>query len=308
MTKKISSIFSIAILVAVSFSSCGTATGEYMEAQPVRFTSAVSQGVSVDSRATGSDTHTWSAAGIGIFMQGAGNVTLAGNRQHVTTTGGATFAPAQGHRIFWPVNDDEVSFIAYYPYASHRWDAHSGGMDFPVQIEALQNEQQQSNLLWAKATGKNRNSGTVPLEFDHMLTKIVFNTQPGEGLTNADLLNMTVTVKGMYRNGLFEWTTGGFIPGRFTDRGDIGTHRVTPGERFEAIVLPLHLAAGALTFEFHLNNAANEVFTWTNSGGEELFEPGRMIVYTTTIRRVGVSFEATVNDWVVVNRPPIVAE
>ncbi|MGL4666313.1 MAG: fimbrillin family protein [Saezia sp.] len=227
---------------------------------------------------------------VGIFMVTAGSTTIsegADNRLY-TTTGGNAFTTLTP--IYYPQSGN-VDFIAYYPHVASQ----TLSATYLVNV-ATQTSQAAIDLLYSNnATAKSKGAATVPLTFKHQLSKVIINTTAGDGLTAADLTNMTVTIKGMNTAAPFNLATG--LLEASTTPADITALPVAMGSKYEAIVLPASLAVGALKMDFALNNAKNEVFTRTNTA-EEVFEAGKVYTYTITVKRTGVTFTCTITDWI----------
>lgn len=282
-----------AVLAAVTlFGSCGNDDEPDVTPQAVRFTSSINQPSSVLKAANDS----WAANDrIGIYMNAATSANNAVNKQYTTLTGSSAFTAIAGEDIYYPENGENVNFIAYYPYVSGL-----SGMDYPVTV-ATQTNQPAIDLLYSNnATGKNKTSGDVTLNFTHKLSKVIIKTIPGTGLSEADFAAMTMRISGVNTTATFNLSDGTLGAGG--NPAPIIPLPVTIGKEYEAILLPATFTtAGDLKMEFILNNANSDVYAW-KCPANETFEPGKKYTYTMTLGRTGVTFTCTITDWNNVNR------
>lgn len=268
------------LLAALALNACDKGNSPAGQRGPqADFTSTI-------TRASGS---AWAANDkIGIFMVGAGTATVAeaaSNKPYTTTTGNGTFTATGGDRIYFPVTGN-VDFLAYYPYA-----ASLTGFTYPIDV-SVQASFPAIDLMWAKTAGKNKTAPAVALGFTHKLSKLVFKTLPGAGLTAADLAAMTVTVKGMATKSTFDVSSG--TQGANTATAPIALKTVTAGSEYQAIVLPGAVAAGTVTVEFALG-ATGDPFVWNVPA--MTFAAGNEYEYTVTLSRTQVNVTGTINPW-----------
>jgi endonuclease G len=290
MNKK---FFLVAALGAAMMTSCSEEHG-LSDLQPdapsgksvaAKFASSIN-GAIPQTRAVSSWT---SGDAIGIFMVDdvPAVVDLMTNKAF-TTTGATLFTPkTAGDSIFFPANGSTVNFISYYPYQS--------GVtlgDYAVDVSAQSNS---IDLLYAKTTAgysKTSVSKTVKLDFYHQLTHLVMSTIPGDGLTEADLQGMTVTIKGMNTQTTFDLTDGTLDAA--TGQANIVTSEISDGEKYDAILVPQSVSDNAVTVEFTL--ATNETFVWKVPARN--FEAKTEHNYTITISRTGIDVEGEIKPWI----------
>ena len=139
-------------------------------------------------------TDTWEANdGIGIYMLEHGMKTVtdgATNRKYVTTAGDGKFTPAGTEQtIYFPLNADEkVDFIAYYPQTDLTDDIYKvdvSDQKAPADIDLLRSD---------NATGKDKSTNTVDLKFFHRLSRVEVELTAGEGVSDAELAGMGITL------------------------------------------------------------------------------------------------------------------
>ena len=263
------------------------------------------------TRVTG---NTWDATdSIGIYMVEKENIEIierAENIPYVTNLGGATgsFIP-KSKTIFFPDNDQEVRFMAYYPY-------NSGVVDALYKVDVSdQTNQSKIDILQSFDVDKTYSKVTkrekVVLEFDHMLTKVIINVREGKGLEKTDLDNLGISFTGLSREVDFDLWGAAFS--NYSNVGDI-----VPKERtevadgyylgYEAILIPsLNVLDAYMVFD--LNNGgegvASDKFRWRL---DATLARSSKYTYNVTINRTGITVDATINDWINLDDENIIAE
>ena len=101
------------------------------------------------------------------------------NVQYKTSKGDGVFAPT-GPTIRFPDDGSNLDFVAYYPYDSKVTD-----LEYTVE--------RGTDLLYSNnATGQNKETPDVSLEFKHALSKLVLNVGLGNNLTSLEGLAVTI--------------------------------------------------------------------------------------------------------------------
>ena len=248
--KKTTKLFALALLAGamVSCSTEDTAPSTQNDKVAVQFTGGIG-GISVNTWADGDK--------IGIFMTGA-NQSLSADaiKEGVDnvcyqTSGSSAFSPIpDGKTIYYPI-DGNVDFYSYYP--------HTTVSDYMVALNvADQTKQEAIDFMYAKTTGYNKSIPQVELKFNHMMSKLVLNVKPGNGLTEDDLNRLTVTIKDQNTTATFNLADG-LISGEGNPT-DIQMKAVQVGKIYEAILLPT--ASTTREIEFNLNNGYDAPFVW----------------------------------------------
>ena len=284
--KKMTKFFALALLAGamVSCSTEDTAPSTQNDKVAVQFTG----GISVNTRAAGV---AWADGDrIGIFMtetkqplsavaikEGVDNVCYQSN-------GSIAFSPISGGKtIFFPI-DGDVDFYSYYPQTTVN--------DYKVALNmADQKSQEAIDFMYAKTTGCNKAKPQVDLKFNHMLSKLVLNVQPGNGLTQDDLNKLTVTIKDQNTTATFNLADG-VISGE-GNPDNIQMKAVQVGKRYEAILLPT--ASKIREIEFELNNGFDAPFVWKM---DQELTGGNLYNYTTVkLTRSTVDMSGTIESW-----------
>ncbi|MGM9832623.1 MAG: fimbrillin family protein [Candidatus Limisoma sp.] len=271
---------------------------------------ADNQRVAVDFRATigvasrAVDT-SWSAGdAIGIFMVNTGEGVSpeqisegVNNIKYVTPNADGAFSPAQGSpTIYFPI-EGQVDFVAYYPYtdnvvATNIPDVTYGSQEYVVPVSvADQSNQEAIDVMHAGCWATNKYIPQVALRFYHILSKVVFDVVPGDGLTQADLANLSITVKQQNTTGVFSVSHGHIFEA--ATPADVTMHAAIPGSRYEAILLPD--AANSRVVEFNLNNGHDAPFVWTMP---VTLEKGKKYHYTTVrLSRTAAEVSGSIVPW-----------
>ena len=288
--KKMTKLFALALLAGamVSCSTEDTAPSTQNDKVAVQFAG----GISVNTRAAGV---AWADGDmIGIFMtgtkqplstdvikEGVDNVCYQSN-------GSIGFSPVSGGKtVFFPI-DGDVDFYSYYPQTTVN--------DYKVALNmADQKSQEAIDFMYAKTTGCNKAKPQVDLKFNHMLSKLVLNVQPGNGLTQDDLNKLTVTIKDQNTTATFNLADG-VISGE-GNPDNIQMKAVQVGKRYEAILLPTASTTREIVFD--LDNGYEAPFVWKMDSD---LKGGNSYNYTTVkLTRTGMALTGTIEAWKEVN-------
>lgn len=293
MKTKLLSALAISALLLASCSSDDN-TPEVNDRQ-VKFSSGVT---ATTTRVAGANGDQWeNSDAIGIYMVGNAGTTVVENAENILYTTASTGTAAtftSTTAIYYPVDaTNKVDFIAYHPHS-----AAVSNYLYSVNTTA-QTSQSAIGLMRALANGtgsgydKTQGASYVNLAFDHKLTKLIINTTPGDGLTQSDLANMTVTIKGLNTEADYNIDTD--VLSTPNTVADILTKTTTAGTLYEAIVVPQSFTASVVTMEFALNNAKNEVFVYEVPA--TTFAKAEKHTFNVTVQRTGVTVRGTINGW-----------
>ena len=284
--KKMTKLFALALLAGamVSCNTEDTASTTANGKVAVQFTG----GISVDTRAAG---QAWADGDkIGIFMIEAGKTLSADvikegvDNVCYQSNGSRAFSPISGGKtIFFPI-DGDVDFYSYYPQTTVN--------DYKVALNmANQTSQEAIDFMYAKKTGCNKATPQVDLKFNHMLSNLVLNVQPGNGLTEDDLNKLKVTIKDQNTTATFNLADG-VIFGE-GNPANIQMKTVKVGKKYEAILLPTKSTTREI--EFDLDNGHDAPFVWTMATD---LKGGNLYNYTTVkLTRTGVELSGTIKPW-----------
>ena len=284
--KKMTKLFVLALLAGamVSCNTEDTASTTANGKVAVQFTG----GISVDTCAAG---QAWADGDkIGIFMIEASKTLSADvikegvDNVCYQTSGSSTFSPISGGKtIFFPI-DGDVDFYSYYP--------HTTVSDYKVALNvADQTSQEAIDFMYAQTKGCHKSIPQVELKFNHMLSNLVLNVQPGNGLTEDDLNKLKVTIKDQNTTATFNLADG-VISGE-GNPANIQMKTVKVGKKYEAILLPTKSTTREI--EFDLDNGHDAPFVWTMATD---LKGGNLYNYTTVkLTRTGVKLSGTIKPW-----------
>ena len=287
--KKMIKFFALALLAGamVSCNTEDTASTTPNGKVAVQFTG----GISVNTRASGL---AWANGDrIGIFMTGTKQALSADAIKEgvdnvcYQTSGSIAFSPISGGKtIYYPI-DGDVDFYSYYPQTTVS--------NYKVALNvADQTNQEAIDFMYAKTTGCNKATPQVDLRFSHMLSRLILNVQPGNGLTEDDLNKLKVTIKDQNTTATFNLADG-VISGD-GNPANIKMKAVQVGKRYEAILLPT--ASKIREIEFDLDNGYDAPFVWKM---DSELKGGNLYNYTTVkLTRSTVDMSGTIESWNVV--------
>ena len=284
--KKMIKFFALALLAGamVSCNTEDTASTTPNGKVAVQFTG----GISVNTRASGL---AWANGDrIGIFMTGTKQALSADAIKEgvdnvcYQTSGSIAFSPISGGKtIYYPI-DGDVDFYSYYPYTTVS--------NYKVALNvADQTNQEAIDFMYAKTTGCNKATPQVDLRFSHMLSRLILNVQPGNGLTEDDLNKLKVTIKDQNTTATFNLADG-VISGD-GNPANIKMKAVQVGKRYEAILLPT--ASKIREIEFDLDNGYDAPFVWKM---DSELKGGNLYNYTTVkLTRSTVDMNGIIESW-----------
>ena len=284
--KKMTKFFALALLAGamVSCSTEDTAPSTQNDKVAVQFTG----GINVNTRAAGL---AWADGDkIGIFMTGtkqslsADAIKEGVDNVCYQSNGSIAFSPISGGKtIYYPI-DGDVDFYSYYPQTTVS--------DYKVALNvADQTNQEAIDFMYAKTTGCNKATPQVDLRFSHMLSRLILNVQPGNGLTEEDLKNLKVTIKDQNTTAIFNLADG-LISGE-GNPANIQMKAVQVGKKYEAILLPTKSTTREI--EFDLDNGYDAPFVWKM---DSELKGGNLYNYTTVkLTRSTVDMMGTIESW-----------
>lgn len=282
----------------MTFAACSNKEDEMAEMNtriPVQFSAAV--GVT-ETRAV---DQMWSAAdAIGIYMIKAGESFEATNISEEAanicyivdeTTSNNGFKP-DGVTIYYPMDDSEVDFYAYYPQGASAVQTETdGSYTYALDVTDQANQEALDFMFSNNVKSKKKTDKSAALTFKHQLCKVILTVKPGEGVDEDDLTGLTVKVNSQNTTATFDLTAG-TLKADAANSADVTLFKQTDAYIYEAILLPN--TGTARTFEFNLNNGHDAPFTWDM---ETALEGGSKYTYTVKLNRTGVEVSGTIEAW-----------
>lgn len=212
------------------------------------------------------------------------------NIRYISEKGDGKFTPGNKYTdvIYYPENNNNVRFISYSPYRSEM-------INGVYAIDLTQQSNQQTlDLLYAENTQNKPADDVVKMDFDHELSKVVFNIKAGESLTALNNLKVTITnlkAKADYR----------LLDRTFNEEEaatDL-TMKTTVVDRVavsEGIILPTEAAERKFVFRFTIGA---DTKTFEMDASEEVFLRAKKQTFNVTLERNEVKMNAssTIEDW-----------
>lgn len=283
--KTTAKLFPLALVAAATMASCnGKVSPEAQDDKvAVQFGSSITASRAVNDKWTAGDQ-------IGIFMVEENEVLSkdairedADNIAYNTNGSGAFSPAAEEETIYFPMAGD-VDFYAYYPYTPEV-------NDYRIALDLTdQSNQEALDLMFAKVSGCNKSNPKVELQFSHLLSNLILEVQPGTGLTQADLAELTVKVKDANTKATFNLVDG-TISGEETPKG-FTMKTVEAGKRYEAILFPTESESREI--EFDLNNDHDGPFTWTMKSA---LKGGSQYHHLVTLSRTAAEVSGSIKPW-----------
>jgi len=213
--------------------------------------------------------------------------------------GGFSYSYQGENVLYYPLDNERVNFYAIHPYSVN--NNLSTNLGFQVrQNQALITDFLNSDLLYSRVTDIERSRNTVPMIFNHKLTKIKFIIVQGTGVDLAQL--NAVNVLNIETEIEMNLTDGTLVPisNTPTTVNAYGVRGATGGdtrlEGISAIIVPQEFIASSdkRLFQFTLGNTD---FYYTPAANIT-FESGKSYQYTITINDSGISITSSIEDWI----------
>lgn len=284
--KTITELLPLALLAAATMVSCNGKVEPAAQDEKV----AVQFGSSINATTRAVNDKWTSGDQIGIFMVGENKVlskdAISEEADNIAyrTEGDGAFSPVAAEQIiYFPMNGD-VDFYAYYPYTPEV-------NDYRIALDLTdQSNQEALDLMFAKVSGCNKSNPKVELQFSHLLSNLILEVQPGTGLTQADLAELTVKVKDANTKATFNLVDG-TISGEETPEG-FTMKTVEAGKRYEALLFPT--TSESREIEFDLNNDHDAPFTWTMKSA---LKGGSQYHHQVTLSRTAAEVSGSIKPW-----------
>lgn len=285
-------LLSIMLLVATFFSSCSNDDDAGIDGRHV----AVQLGsgnIAVPKTTAGGEQWTQGDK-IGIFMIANGATGISGNIrenadniEYKAVTGNVNqtgFSP-ESSIIYYPVDGSRVDFITYYPYKTplnnYTYPIDVSDQTIPAAIDVLYSN---------NATGYGKNSGTVDLQFNHVLSKLSFTLVAGTGSPSlagakVEISNVTTTATMNLSTGTVTATNSGQnVAANIANNGLTGSAIIIP-QTTNTSQLIVTLADGINKFEWD--------FPATT-----VFEKAKNHQYEITVSKTGITVTTgNITDW-----------
>lgn len=249
---------------------------------------------SFDPKATGAE---WkNGKNIGIFLTTENGEEIINSYENVLYKSievpAGYFAPPVGDApIYFPQDGSKTNLIVYFPYSENLTENR-----FPMDVSS-QNNASPFNFLYSnncKGVGKDNNK--VAMELRPVLSQVVLDLVPGDGVTKEYLEEATAILKGIDSKAQFNLLSGQFenleakknITMQASETANSDTAQVIPTASIEDIQLYVSLPK------------MNREYTWELSEKLTELKQGYRYICTATISLDKISVETTeepIADW-----------
>lgn len=217
------------------------------------------------------------------------------NNEEMTYDGNAW---SSGRTLYWSQNP--CDFYGLYPYQP------SGSLK-DVYFEVATDQSQPSangvlggyeasDLMWAKTTKVSREDGSVKLQFNHMLTRVVVDIVRGAKYEGELPENISVHLYNTVTTAVVDWTIGSLKAYPQGGRKTI-TMRQLDTDTFDAIVVPQFIERRTPLVEITMDGIAYLLETSMS------FRPGKQHTITVTLNtspdqeKIEIELDGEVGDW-----------
>ncbi len=209
------------------------------------------------------------------------------NYHYYTPTSNGDFIAGE-RTIYFPQNNERVTFRAYYPYMQGL----TRDMLIPVSV-ADQRTPKDFDLMTAEhLSGFSKSDRNVHLRFHHRLSKVIFKFRAGEGEEFLPMDGITLNIKGMQTSATYDLINESLAVNE-NSMADINIPvRDNSADRY-GIVLPRPAGEGVL-FEF--SSATGDVFKAAMSDTLNL-NSGYKYTFYITFEANSVSLSVDIQDW-----------
>ncbi|WP_101689925.1 fimbrillin family protein [Dysgonomonas massiliensis] len=284
---KIRNLFFTAALASLAFTACSSddeCTGyNGKDDKYVKFAGSIGEQM---TKAAGTEWGSGDAIGVYMKAAGADLGTASDLNVRYTTTGDGIFTAAtQGIEL--PADGSKVDFVAYYPQ-----QATINDFKYPINV-ADQTSLPNIDLLYSNnAVNADKNNAVVQMNFKHMLSQLILNVTPGDGVSSLNGLSLNMA--DVITDGTFDLKNGTTTIG--TTKATISPAvNVATGASVNAILVPgQDLATTKLTFTLD-----GRTYVWTPDA--QVLEAGKKYTYNIQLSLTGLTLlspNATIEDWI----------
>ena len=279
------------LFLAASALMIAACSNEESGNQPVQSPEVISLSATVGGgmRASGANLQNEQfVSGKEIFVEAykTGESATYATGEYTTTDASGTLSGS----LTYPATGENIDICAYYPAS-----VNSSTASFTVQTDqSSESGYQNSDLMYADKLEDKAKGTTHNLTFNHALSKIIVEIQPGTGVTAANITSKVTAVKIKNTKPTAGFTITNGAPGTITESGSVTDINITGTKTInEGIIVPQTVAAVAfITVTYNGND-----YTY-NLGATKTFNPGEKYTYTLTLRAGGIELKSLkINNW-----------
>lgn len=205
---------------------------------------------------------------------------------------------ASSRTLYW--SDAPCDFYGFYPYqpAGSLKDVYFEVATDQSQpsVNGVLGGYENSDLMWAKTAKVSRESGSVKLQFNHMLTRVVVDIVRGAKYEGELPENISVHLYNTVTTAVVDWTIGSLKAYPQGGRKTI-TMRQLDTDTFDAIVVPQFIERRTPLVEITMDGIAYLLETSMS------FRPGKQHTITVTLNtlpdqeKIEIELDGEVEDW-----------
>lgn len=295
MNKRFLQFLLIAITTGIIFSSCSKdeeLTGtESNEQTQIRLTSAINQ---LATRSTAQNTQIESGQEVGLVV--ANNPFTAVLYDNIKLTADGSGGFTYPSTMYYPSDGAKVDLMAYHPY-NESVTGIGSAYTFGIQADqTLKANYLNSDVLFGSVEHVSRTTSAVPIEFNHLFSKLTFTVKKGNGASLEGL--SSIEVLGLSNEALVDFEKRSVVAdGTATT---INVYNVPTGTASDlqltgaaAIVVPQTVKAGQTLLRVTIGDV---VYLYAPTAALEL-AMGTAYNYTITVNMAGITVTSSIVDW-----------
>lgn len=191
----------------------------------------------------------------GVFMLKQGTTQVVDNYANLRYTADNYSATGylipEGDPMYYPTDGTTVDLIAYHPYSA---DTRASGHQVTFDLSDQQKLEADDFIYSSEGKSLSMNSGSYELQLKPVLSRIVMNLMPGNGISEKELETVRLTLKGVHATATFDLLEGTFLT---TGETREVTFRQTDNNSHQAVLFPGDITAGmTLTASFTRENGS----------------------------------------------------
>lgn len=239
---------------------------------------------------------------VGIYVvnysgDAAGTLAVSGNQVDNMrfTYENSSWSPDEP--TYWKDKNTKADLFAYYPYDGSLASVSA----YPFSVMSDQSTEANfwgSDFLWGKATKMTPTSSAVPIQTNHLMSRIIVNIKPGSGFTNETwaAANKSVQITSVKTSATINLSTG-----ISTEQGEVGT--ITPletGENGNIISYMAMMVPQTVANDSKLIIVTVDGVNYIYRNGYT-FSANTKHTFTITVNKSGSSVNVTIGEWEIDN-------
>ena len=293
-----------AIVLPLAMTSCNNISDEEAD-DNLQMELRLSSGVEMQMRAAfpGTDVQIPYGENIAVYVDEAGGAVQLYEKNTLTANGSGSLYG--GTPMFFPANGNSVDIYALHTNATFPTTYPTATLTHEVSADQrMLAGYAPSDLLYARRTNVAKTTSSVNLTFYHLLSKLQVAVKAGDGLTDTDIVGVTIGGMKLQANFSLDKTTapnavaitaaGTASP--ITIGADVSQDFTSANiSHNDAIIVPQTLTANTVFVMVHLLDGSNLVYRLPV---ETTFQSGKKYEYQITANLWGLTLTTSIEDWV----------